>query len=87
MCHGCTDFISNPFSQCFRSCKHEALTLSGPLARDLLDVAHCPCLTERSGRFFELELLGKDRNGSLLDNSRSEELYRTGQDSLRHLPQ
>lgn len=47
VCHSCTNFISNLFLKKWRSCKHEeALTLSGPLARDLLDVAHCPCLTK-----------------------------------------
>lgn len=66
------------------SYKHEALTLSGPLARDLLNVAHCSCLAERSGRFIELELLMKDGNSSLVDGLRSEESYWAGQDSLRH---
>lgn len=69
-----------------RSYEPNALTLSGPLAGVLLNVAHCSCL-ERSGWFIELEFLGDDSNGPVMDYSRSKRLYVTGQDSLRHLPQ
>lgn len=83
MSHGYVFKVSNMLISRER-CNGFKLTLGGPLAGNLLHVAHGSCLAKRrSCGFRDLKLGWKDRGGSLAQ-SRREKLHGSSQEPVRH---